>query len=124
MTGARQTEVWWDTSIGDGPRGIEEHLRDLGRRAGIGAKMPDIPIEKARKDALELNAKGINTYQKFTCAKCGNRLTMEDANIFYDNGRCDACGHVSEITHCGYMVHARGPSVETLMKDMLRRNLK
>ena len=83
--------------------------------------MGDIPIEKARRDALELNAKGINTYQKFTCEKCGNRLTMDDANIFYDNGRCDACGHVGPITHCGYMVHARGPAVEHLMKDMLSK---
>jgi len=86
--------------------------------------MPDIPIAEARRQALELNAKGINCYQKFTCEKCGNRLTMDDANIFHDNGRCDACGHVSPITHCGYMVHARGDNVATLLKDMLRRSLK
>ena len=83
--------------------------------------MSDIPIKEAREQALELNAKGINCYQKFTCQKCGNRLSMEDANIFYDSGKCDACGHVSPITQCGYMVHARGASVETLMKEMFKK---
>jgi hypothetical protein len=39
----------------------------------------------------------VNVFQKFTCAGCGNRLTIEEPNTFYTSGKCDACGHITDI---------------------------
>lgn len=66
----------------------------------------DYPIEDCLKTANELNAKGVDVYQKFTCEHCGNRLTMETPNTFYRSGTCDNCGQVTIITRCNYLVHA------------------
>jgi hypothetical protein len=47
----------------------------------------------------------VQTYQKFTCEKCGSRQTMETPNTFYLLGECEECKHVTDIKKkgCGYM---------------------
>jgi PHP family Zn ribbon phosphoesterase len=43
-------------------------------------------------------------YQKWTCPRCQQRLTMEEPNTLYTSGRCDECGLVSPIFECGFML--------------------
>jgi hypothetical protein len=45
-------------------------------------------------------------YQKFTCAGCGQRLTMPDANQFHEKGTCDQCSVITDIRvrGCNYLV--------------------
>lgn len=72
-----------------------------------GKKKPlDFPFEKVIKRANELACGGLTVYQKFTCDKCKQRLTMPIANAFYETGSCDRCGHVTDIKKrgCNYTV--------------------
>ena len=63
----------------------------------------DKPIKDCAEIANQWIANGYNIYQKFSCPKCGERLTMNEPNIFYELGVCDHCGHESKITHCGFL---------------------
>lgn len=55
-------------------------------------------------------SQGRKCFQKFTCAKCKQRLTMEEPNILYKAGHCDNCGHVTDIEKqgCNYLMHIEG----------------
>jgi hypothetical protein len=44
----------------------------------------------------------VSVYQKFTCAGCGNRLTIEEPNTFYTSGKCDKCEAITDIKKDGY----------------------
>jgi hypothetical protein len=54
--------------------------------------MPDHPFADCVKAASDLIAQGHVVFQKFTCAWCGARQTMERPNRFYDYGSCEECG--------------------------------
>jgi hypothetical protein len=73
-------------------------------------KANDYPIEKCIRTAAPFIEAGCQVHQKFTCAKCGSRQTMEDQNVFHASGRCEECGHVTDIiaTGCSYLI--KGPS--------------
>lgn len=67
------------------------------------------PWDEVLELAEELATEGHGLYQKFTCGRCGQRLTIEQANTFYTHGRCSECGHVTNIkdTGCNYLLVAR-----------------
>ena len=67
----------------------------------------DYPFDEIVAAVKSHAAKGCFCYQKFTCGKCGNRLTMEEANVLYTKGTCDKCGHETDIkaAGCNYMLH-------------------
>lgn len=71
--------------------------------------MTDFPWDDVIKKAEKLAQDGIDVYQKFTCAGCGQRLTIEVPNHFYETGTCDKCPAVTDIKKqgCNYMIHAR-----------------
>lgn len=54
-------------------------------------------------------AKGHTIHQKFTCAKCGERQTMETPNVFFKTGKCEECSHITDIEAdgCNYLVHIK-----------------
>jgi PHP family Zn ribbon phosphoesterase len=60
-------------------------------------------------DKLIAGNPNVDTYQKFTCENCKNRLTMEEPNTFYTAGICDKCGHTTDIKKngCNFMALAR-----------------
>lgn len=68
--------------------------------------MPDIPLFQAAKQAEELYKTGAIVHQKFTCAKCGARQTMDEANVFFTKGECEECKHITDLIDrgCGYAV--------------------
>jgi hypothetical protein len=61
----------------------------------------DFPFEEARAGADKWINDGFDVYQKFTCEKCGQRLTMDVPNAFFTSGDCDKCGHVTDIAKRG-----------------------
>jgi hypothetical protein len=67
----------------------------------------DYPWEEVTAAASQLAAAGYNVHQKFTCAGCGQRLTMEEPNQFYEQGSCDKCDAVTDIKKqgCNYLLH-------------------
>ncbi len=70
----------------------------------------DHPLEDILTEVNQiLENDGVNVFQKFTCEACKNRLTIEEPNTFYTSGKCDACGHVTDIKKngCNFMVIAR-----------------
>lgn len=69
-------------------------------------KQLDYPFYECAATAEKLIEKGAEIYQKFSCEKCGQRLTIEEPNRFYMTGDCDKCGHVTNIVErgCNYMV--------------------
>lgn len=64
------------------------------------------PLEICRKAAEEKMNDGWIVYQKFTCAKCGQRLTIGVPNVFYATGTCDKCNHITDIAKdgCNYLL--------------------
>ena len=60
-------------------------------------------IEKAKKEVYPL---GGQTLQKFTCAGCGQRLTIDVPNTWYEQGTCDRCKTTTNIKArgCNFMV--------------------
>lgn len=67
----------------------------------------DYPIEECAKTAESLIADGATIYQKWTCLGCGERKTMVEPDVFFTQGKCEECGHVTDLTKtgCNYLVH-------------------
>ena len=63
----------------------------------------DHPIRECMEMADEILAKGGTIFQKFTCAGCGERLTMDTPDTFFASGTCDKCDTVTKITQCNFM---------------------
>lgn len=79
----------------------------------------DYPFEDIAAAVDRLAAKGWQCFQKFTCEKCSNRLTMDEPNVLYETGTCDVCGHVSNIkaNGCNYLVVGQNKSVTEFLAD-------
>jgi len=69
------------------------------------------PLDEVLRDADERIAAGWTVYQKFTCAGCGSRLTIETPNVFHKLGTCDKCDAVTDIvkTGCNFMAVSGSP---------------
>jgi ribosomal protein S27AE len=78
-------------------------------------KPKDYPLDECANAARNIirDNPGALVFQKWTCAKCGERVTADHANVFTTLGlhseREDGqkCGHVTNIASvgCNYMVH-------------------
>jgi hypothetical protein len=78
----------------------------------------DLPIDTIAKLGAEQIDKGFTLWQKWSCTHCGSRQTMEEPNILYRSGECQACGRISPIVVCGFMI-AGGAAVDFL-EQMVR----
>jgi hypothetical protein len=65
----------------------------------------DYPLDECRA-AAEALPEGAVVYQKFSCAGCGSRQTIETPNEFFTLGRCQECGVITDIRRsgCNYLV--------------------
>lgn len=61
----------------------------------------DFPFDEVAENALHLVKQGHTIFQKFSCEKCGVRQHMEEPNKFYKTGKCETCGHVTDLTRTG-----------------------
>ena len=66
----------------------------------------DFPFDTVTQEAFKIVQLGGEVHQKFTCAGCGARLTMDEPNHFFELGTCDRCDAVTNIKAqgCNYMV--------------------
>lgn len=66
----------------------------------------DFPFNDVVAKATELSKFGFLVFQKFTCAGCGQRLTIETPNTFHTTGSCDKCPALTDIEKqgCNYML--------------------
>lgn len=69
----------------------------------------DHPLTEIEPAVRHHASLGRKCYQKFTCANCGQRLTMEEPNVLYTTGHCDKCGHITDIEKagCNYLLVAK-----------------
>jgi len=67
----------------------------------------DLPWDELLARADGAIASGATIYQKFTCANCGARQTMDAPNTFYQEGECEECRHITDLVKHGggYMAH-------------------
>ena len=71
----------------------------------------DFPIDecaaqaKQRAEEVERAGNGCAVYQKWTCQHCGSRQTMGEKNKFFRSGKCEACGQLTVISKCNWMMH-------------------
>jgi hypothetical protein len=72
----------------------------------MAVKYNDYPFHDCAKAADKLIGEGAKVFQKFTCVGCGQRLTIDVANVFHTSGACDKCDAVTDIARqgCNYMV--------------------
>jgi predicted RNA-binding Zn-ribbon protein involved in translation (DUF1610 family) len=66
----------------------------------------DYPLDECAATLQRLVENGATFWQKFTCANCGERKTMDVPNVLYTAGHCDSCGHLTNIeeTGCNYLL--------------------
>ena len=66
----------------------------------------DYPFADVTAKAREKVLEGHTVYQKFTCAGCGARLTIDQPNLFFETGTCDRCSTITNIRArgCNYML--------------------
>lgn len=62
-------------------------------------------FHEVARNAEAKTHEGWDVYQQFNCAGCGAKQTMPDKNVFYRSGRCEKCGHVTNIVKdgCNFM---------------------
>lgn len=70
----------------------------------------DLPREELMKRAAEVTADdgtwpGANILFKFTCEHCGERCTLVEPNVLYENGECHKCGKTTKIDYGGFTIH-------------------
>lgn len=72
------------------------------------AEYKDFPLAEIGPEVERLASAGCQCFQKFSCEKCGSRQTIDEPNHFYTSGKCQECGHVTDITKsgCNYLVIA------------------
>jgi transposase-like protein len=67
-------------------------------------KYKDFPIEECVKRVDErILPIGGYVHQKWTCQHCGERMTSEERNTFYQASKCGECGGITIIKECNYM---------------------
>lgn len=70
-------------------------------------KFNDYPFEEIAEAMQKHADKGAFCFQKWTCASCGSRQTMDEANVLYTHGLCEECKATTDIRErgCNYMLH-------------------
>lgn len=91
-------------------------------------KFNNYPIKECEEAARKLIAQGATIYQKFTCAGCGQRLTMDEPNQFFTEGGCDKCDAITDIEKdgCNYLVTSTGTidEVSAALSPLFERGKK
>jgi hypothetical protein len=61
----------------------------------------DLPWDALLAQAQDTINSGATVYQKFTCAGCGARQTIESPNTFHRAGQCEECAHITDLVQKG-----------------------
>lgn len=92
----------------------------------------DYPLAEVCKTAEKLAKAGALVYQKWTCERCGERVTANNPNIFTELGHHEEkgdgkpCGCVTNIKvkGCNYVVHYTSDPPQTLEEIMKILDMK
>lgn len=79
----------------------------------------NFPFHEVVTGARKRMADGWTIFQKFSCEKCMQRLTMPEPNIFFTIGNCDKCGHVTDILASGCNIMAVRSSDPSKLADLI-----
>jgi len=73
-------------------------------------KPKNISLRAAEAQLLKIMRPGLHFYQKWTCAKCGERVTGNTPDLLFEQGLHEDCGYITDLreTGCGYSVMASG----------------
>jgi hypothetical protein len=73
------------------------------------------PFHEVAENMRRKAQDGWNVYQKFTCAGCGARLTIDEPNKMYTQGTCDKCDAVTNIEEdgCNFLMTTRRLAKQT-----------
>lgn len=68
-------------------------------------KYNNYPLHEVAAEAEKRMQAGADIYQKFTCAKCHTRQTIDTKNQFFTKGQCEECGHITDLrlAGCNYL---------------------
>ena len=66
--------------------------------------MGDILRAEAIKRAESWRNNGWDVHFKFTCGRCGERLTLQEPNTLYEYGECFTCGYETKLDKVGFLV--------------------
>jgi hypothetical protein len=63
-------------------------------------------VHAQASELLEANPNA-NIWVKFTCENCMSRQTFDVPNTFYKEGKCEECGHITNLEKrgCGFLLH-------------------
>ena len=64
--------------------------------------MADHPWMEVLDSAKAMIELGCEVYQKFTCEKCKSHQTIDEPNKFYTSGKCEECGHITDLVKAGH----------------------
>lgn len=70
----------------------------------------DLPREELIKQAEQAVSQWPGKVQvlfKFTCPYCGERCTLQEPNVLYENGECFSCGKTSPIEFGGFSIMSK-----------------
>lgn len=64
------------------------------------------PIATCLKTAKPYVEKGATIYQQFLCEHCGAKQTIEEANTWFAEGKCEECNKITNIERngCNYLM--------------------
>jgi ribosomal protein S27E len=69
--------------------------------------LPRLELMADAARALEQNGPTAEVHFKYTCAGCGERMTLSEPNMLRESGECAACGHVTVIERGGFLIISR-----------------
>lgn len=72
------------------------------------------PVKEAWYGAQCYMAEGFQIYQQFECESCKAKQTIDTPDKFYVRGKCQECGHVTDIVKngCNYMAVGRNVDLD------------
>lgn len=73
---------------------------------------PDYPLSECKATFARFKERlgdRVECLQKFTCVGCGERVTIDQPNVFLSAARCLSCGELTniELQGCNYILAVR-----------------
>jgi hypothetical protein len=71
--------------------------------------MKVFPFYEVARNAEQKMEKGFTINQQFVCKWCGTKQTMDRPNVFFEKGRCEECGRITDLrlAGCNFMASTR-----------------
>jgi|GEM_PF-3070233 len=83
----------------------------------------DGSFDQILREADTAIAQGGMVFQKWTCKGCGKRQTIDKPNSFFTGGKCEECGHETDLRKegCGFMAFFGDAEVQRIVAETIRK---